>query len=94
MQLIIFSVLSVTSITIFRAYQKSHPSWTDQPELNRRRRQYIRRTFTLDEPIVNGVGNLHMDDTTWRITGENMPAGQNITVVGVDGILLKVEKGD
>jgi len=91
MQLVIFSMLSVTSINIFRAYQRSHPSWTDQPELNRRSRQYIRRTFTLDEPIVNGVGKLHMDDTTWRITGENMPAGHNITVVG---ILLKVEKGD
>jgi hypothetical protein len=82
----------VTSIVIFRGYQKSHPTRTDQPELNRRSRQYIGRTFTLEEPIVNGVGKLHVDDTTWRIVGENLPAGQNIIVIGVDGILLKVEK--
>jgi membrane protein implicated in regulation of membrane protease activity len=35
---------------------------------------------------------LHVDDTTWRIVGDDMPSGQNITVVGVDGVLLKVEK--
>jgi membrane protein implicated in regulation of membrane protease activity len=91
-QLIIFSILSVASIAFFRRYQKVHPVTTDQPELNRRSRQYIGRTFTLQNPIVNGVGNLHVDDTTWRIVGEDMPSGQNITVVDVDGVLLKVEK--
>ena len=91
-QLVIFSVLSVASIALFRRYQKVHPVKTDQPELNRRSRQYIGRTFTLQKPIVNGVGSLHVDDTIWRIVGEDMPSGQNITVVDVDGVLLKVEK--
>jgi len=91
-QLVIFSILSVASIALFRRYQKAHPVTTDQPELNRRSRQYIGRTFTLQTPIVNGVGVLHVDDTTWRIVGEDMPEGQNITVVDVDGVLLKVEK--
>lgn len=92
LQLVIFSVLSVASIAFFRRYQKVHPVETDQPELNRRSRQYIGRTFTLQTPIVNGVGVLKVDDTTWRIVGEDMPSGQNITVVDVDGVLLKVEK--
>lgn len=91
-QLVIFSILSVASIAFFRRYQKVHPVKTDQPELNRRSRQYIGRTFTLETPIVNGVGILHVDDTTWRIVGDDMPSGQNITVVGVDGVLLKVKK--
>jgi membrane protein implicated in regulation of membrane protease activity len=93
-QLVIFSVLSVGSIAVFRAYQRRHPAKTDQPELNRRSRQYIGRSFTLSEPIVNGVGSLHVDDSTWRIVGDDMPAGLNITVVGVDGVLLKVERKD
>ena len=93
-QLVIFSVLSVGSIAAFRGYQRRHPARTDQPELNRRSRQYIGRNFTLGEPIVNGVGTLHVDDSTWRIIGDDMPAGQTITVVGVDGVLLKVEKKD
>jgi membrane protein implicated in regulation of membrane protease activity len=91
-QIVIFSILSVASIVFFRRYQKGHPARTDQPELNRRSRQYIGRTFTLQTPIVNGVGVLHVDDTTWRIVGEDMPSGQNIAVVDVDGVLLKVEK--
>lgn len=91
-QLVIFSILSVASIAFFRRYQKQHPVETDQPELNRRSRQYIGRTFTLQNPIVNGMGVLRVDDTTWRIVGEDMPEGQNITVVDVDGVLLKVEK--
>ena len=86
------AALSVATIALFRKYQKSHPVITDQPELNRRSRQYIGRTFTLQGPIVNGVGVLHVDDTTWRIVGGDLPAGQNITVVDVDGVLLKVEK--
>lgn len=91
-QIVVFTVLSVATIALFRKYQKSHPVITDQPELNRRSRQYIGRTFTLQDPIVNGVGVLHVDDTTWRIVGEDLPAGQNITVVDVDGVLLKVKK--
>lgn len=91
-QLVIFSVLSVAAIAAFRSYQRKHPAVTDQPELNRRSRQYIGRSFTLSEPIVNGTGSLHVDDSTWRIVGEDMPAGEAVTVVGVDGVLLKVEK--
>lgn len=91
-QLLVFSVLSVATIVAFRGYQRKHPARTDQPELNRRSRQYIGRSFTLGEPIVNGMGSLHVDDSTWRIVGDDMPAGETITVVGVDGVLLKVEK--
>ena len=91
-QLVIFSVLSVASIALFRRYMAKNPTKTDQPELNRRSRQYIGRTFTLQQPIVNGVGKLHVDDTSWRIVGEDMPSGQKITVVDVDGVLLKGER--
>lgn len=91
-QLVIFSVFSVASIAAFRMFQRRHPARTDQPELNRRSRQYIGRSFTLGEPIVNGVGSLRVDDSTWRITGEDLPAGETVTVVDVDGVLLKVEK--
>ncbi len=91
-QLLVFSVLSVATIVAFRVYQRKHPARTDQPELNRRSRQYIGRSFRLGEPIVNGMASLHVDDSTWRIVGDDMPAGETITVVGVDGVLLKVEK--
>lgn len=90
-QLLIFSVISVLSIVLWRKYQKGHPTETDQPRLNRRGEQYVGRTFTLDEPMKNGLGKIRVDDTTWKISGEDCDGGTKVTVTGVDGVLLKIE---
>jgi hypothetical protein len=91
-QIIIFSGLSVISIALFRRYQRENPAVSDQPALNRRGEQYIGRTFTLQEPIDNRIGMLRVDDTTWRISGDDLPAGTHVVVVGVDGVILKVQR--
>lgn len=90
-QIFIFASLSVVSIFVWRQYFRKHPVTTDQPALNRRGEQYVGRTFTLSEPIVNGLGKIRVDDTTWKIEGGDCEAGSRIKVVGVDGVLLKVE---
>lgn len=90
-QLLIFAVLSVASILIARRYLKSRPIETDQPSLNRRGSQYIGRVFTLAEPIVDGRGRLHVDDTMWKIEGSDMNQGAKIVVTAVDGVVLVVE---
>lgn len=90
-QVVIFAALSVASIFIWRLYFRRHPVATDQPALNRRGQQYVGRSFTLDEPVVNGQGKIRVDDTTWKIVGEDCAAGSRVRVVGVDGVLLKVE---
>ena len=89
-QLIIFSGLSVVSIALFRRYQRRNPAITDQPALNRRGEHYIGRTFTLEQPVVNGVGTLRVDDSTWRIAGDDLPAGTRVTVTGVEGAVLEI----
>jgi len=91
-QLLIFSVLSVSSIALFRRYQRQRPEPTDQPALNRRGEQYIGRSFTLDQPISNRVGVLRVDDSTWRISGDDLPAGTRVTVTGADGTMLQVRR--
>jgi membrane protein implicated in regulation of membrane protease activity len=91
-QLIIFSGLSVISIVLFRRYQRTNPAPTDQPTLNRRGEQYIGRTFTLDQPVLNRVGTLRVDDSTWRISGDDLPAGTQVTVTGVDGVVLRIKR--
>ena len=90
-QLLTFSGLAVVSIVAFRRYQRSRPMVTDQPSLNRRGEQYIGRTFTLSEPITNNSGIIRVDDSTWRINGDDLPAGSTIKVVGVEGVILQVE---
>ena len=90
-QFAIFAVLSVASVVGARAWIKAHPQESDQPALNLRGRQYIGRTYTLVEPIENGSGRLKVDDTIWRVRGEDAPAGTKVRVTGIDGTVLEVE---
>ncbi len=90
-QVFAFAVLSVASIVAWRLYFRKHPVQTDQPTLNRRGEQYVGRTFTLAEPIENGSGKIRVDDTTWKIRGDDCDTGSKVKVTGVDGVILKVE---
>lgn len=93
-QLIIFAVLSVVSVVSGRAYLKRNPLKTDHPTLNRRGEQYVGRQFTLSEPIVGGFGKIKVDDTTWKVSGEDMAVDAKVEVVAVQGVVLKVEARD
>lgn len=92
-QLTIFAIFSIASLIAWRLSLKffSARQTTTAPNLNRRAEQYVGRTFTLIDPIVNGVGKIHVDDSTWRVRGEDSPAGSKVRVTGVDGIIFQVE---
>jgi hypothetical protein len=92
-QLLLFALASVASVVLWRLLLDRHPTATDQPRLNRRGEQYVGRTFTLDEPMINGLGKIRVDDSTWKVEGEDCAAGTRVRVVGVDGVVLKVESG-
>ncbi|MEM7027804.1 MAG: NfeD family protein [Pseudomonadota bacterium] len=91
-QVIIFGVLSVMSVVMYKRYQLANPREKAQPNLNKRGQQYVDRLFTLDEPIVNGVGKIKVDDSTWKVTGIDLPAGSKVRVVSVEGTILQVEE--
>ena len=91
-QTTVFSVLSVVGVAIARRFFKRHPIESDQPLLNRRTAQYIGRVFTLQQPIVNGQGKIKVDDSTWKIRGEDCEAGTRVKVVDADSVVLIVEK--
>lgn len=93
-QLLLFSVLSAIAVVAGRGWLNRHPIKTDLPALNRRGEQYIGRVFTLAEPIVNGGGKIRVDDTTWKIRGNDCEAGHRVRVIGVDGTVLQVDRAD
>ncbi len=77
-----------------RAYKKKNPNAikSDEPHLNKRGDQYIDRTFTLEEPIVNGFGKVKVDDSIWKVECEaDLEAGSKVKVTAVDGTVLQVE---
>jgi inner membrane protein len=90
-QFILFSAFSVALIPVWRRLSRQVPADTDQPFLNRRADALVGRIFTLEKPIVDGYGTVRIDDSIWRITGTDAPAGRRIRVVSVEGTALHVQ---
>lgn len=93
-QLVLFGILSVVAVLAWRRYREIHPPQSDQPLLNQRGQQYTGRVFTLDKAIVNGVGKVEVDDSTWRVKGPDLPVGTRVEVTGVDGVVFIVTRAD
>ena len=93
-QLVLFGVLSVVAVFAWRQYREIHPPQSDQPLLNQRGQQYMGRVFTLAHAIVNGVGKVEVDDSSWRVKGPDLPAGTRVEVTGVDGVVFIVSRAD
>ena len=93
-QLVLFGLASIVAVLAWRKYRETRPVSTDQPNLNRRGHQYIGRVFSLSEPITNGVGKVTVDDSTWKVKGPDLPAGTSIKVMGVDGVVFRVEASE
>lgn len=90
-QTFFFAIGSIASIVLWIQYLKKHPAKTDRPTLNKRSAEYLGRTFTLVEPIVNGRGKVRVGDSNWRVEGKDLPVGTQVIVVAVNGTLLKVK---
>lgn len=93
-QLVLFAVLAVVTVFIVRRYADPSNAASDEPDLNVRGAQYIGRTFLVTTPIRQGRGKIKVGDTIWNAEGEDAPAGTRVTVVGVDGTALVVERAD
>lgn len=91
-ELVLFGVLSIVSYFTYRKFRPTIVN--DKPTLNRRGHSYVGRVFSLSEPIVNGIGKVHVDDSQWRVAGPDMPMGHSVRVIEVDGATLKVEQAD
>jgi inner membrane protein len=90
-QFIAFAVLSVAAIPAWRRFAPSVEKAVDRPFLNRRAEGYVGRVFTLDKPIVDGVGTIRIDDTVWRVSGPDCPAGSRVKIARAEGADLMVE---
>ncbi len=92
MQIIGFAVLSVASALVGKkmlGYADDAPS--EDPHLNKRGARLEGRTFVLSEAIDQGTGRIKVDDSVWRVSGPDAPAGATVRVTGVDGTTLTVD---
>ena len=90
-QFFIFSILSASSLFAWRYWKTGNPD--DNPEsgvLNQRGKALVGRETVLIEAIVNGVGRIQVDDTFWRVNGEDANVGALVRITDVNGATLEV----
>jgi len=90
-QFVAFAAFSIAAIPLWRRLARDVGK-SDQPFLNRRTDAYVGRVFTLERPIVDGTGTIGIDDTVWRVSGPDTPAGSRVKVIRADGAALHVER--
>jgi inner membrane protein len=90
-QLIAFAVFAIAAVPAWRYFARKVEGPTGSPFLNRRADGYVGRVFTLDKPIVGGIGAVRIDDTIWRVSGPDCPAGSRVKIARADGANLLVE---
>ena len=91
MQIALFAVLAVATTLAGRIFYRHDKETLDAPILNRRGDSLVGRDFVLAEPIVNGVGSVTMESTSWRVIGPDTNAGARMKVVKIEGASLVVE---
>jgi len=90
---IAFAVFAIASVPLWRRVARNVDPQTESPLLNRRTEALVGRVFTLEKPIVDGVGVVRIDDTIWRVMGAaDAPAGSRVKVIRADGANLAVER--
>ena len=87
-QLLAFALFAISAVPLWRHFARTTSETA--PFLNRRADALVGREFTLEKPIVDGVGTVRIDDTIWRISGPDIAAGSRIKIVQADGANLTV----
>jgi membrane protein implicated in regulation of membrane protease activity len=90
-QVIAFAAFSLAAVPLWRRVATQSGPNADTTFLNRRSDALVGRIFTLDKPIMDGSGTVRVDDTVWRVSGPDCPAGSRVKVVRSDGASLQVE---
>ena len=91
-QWVLWAVLGLAAMIVYRRFKDTHPDYTEQPVLNQRGLQYVGQVFELVEPIENGVGKVRNGDGAWKVSGPALAAGTTVRVTGVDGAVLTVQQ--
>lgn len=90
-QMVVFTLTTIGSVIAWYVYDQRRDKTSSRPLLNKRGHQYIGRTFQLSQPIINGVGKINVDDSSWKVQGEDAEAGTPVRVKDIDGTVLIVE---
>ena len=90
-QILMFAVFAAAAVPVWRRLARASAAGNAaSPFLNKRADALVGRVFTLEKPIVDGLGTVRIDDTIWRVAGPDAPAGSRVRIVQADGARLTV----
>ncbi|HWV98035.1 MAG TPA: NfeD family protein [Xanthobacteraceae bacterium] len=89
-EILLFAVFAAAAVPVWRRLARHSRAENANPFLNRRTDALVGRVFTLEKPIQDGSGTVRIDDTIWRVTGPDAPAGSRIRIVKAEGATLTV----
>ncbi len=93
LQMMLFSACAVLTSFGWWLYLQKRPIKTNDPKLNRRAEQYVGRRFELIQPVKNGRGKIHVDDSTWTVKcDQDLPEGTTVKIIRAEGTILIAEK--
>ncbi len=91
-QWVLFGVLGIAGVAAWLGLaRKRKLDESDRPLLNLRAAQLVGQTAELTEAISSGFGRAKFRDSTWRVSGPDLPKGTRVRVVGYSGTVLTVE---
>jgi inner membrane protein len=94
LQWFLFGVLSVVLVAWWMAYSKRGKDQAVEGEsqlINQRTARLFGQEATLVDAIHQGAGRVRIDDTVWRVTGPDLPAGAIVRITSARGNVLVVE---
>jgi len=90
-QILMFALSAAAAVPLWRRLARQNAGASQSnPFLNRRADALVGREFTLEKPIIDGAGTVRIDDTIWRVSGPDAPAGSRVKIVQADGASLTV----
>lgn len=91
-QVLLFSVLSIAAIIAWKLVVGKQVIKSDRPLLNKRGSQYVGRVFDLYEAIENGQGKIKVDDSIWKVHGEDCDINSKVKVIAIRGTVFDVQR--
>jgi len=91
-QVLLFSVLSIVAIIAWKFFVGKKIIKSDHPLLNKRGAQYVGRVFDLYEAIENGQGKIKVDDSIWKVHGEDCDINSKVKVIAIRGTVFDVQR--
>lgn len=88
-QALAFAVLALAAVGGWFWWRRLHPPEAAANGLNRRADQQVGALGTLVGPLANDRGRVRLGDTTWPVSGPDLPDGARVRVTGArDGRLI------